>query len=74
MALAPAVIICWPSDNMVQRVTDDQERQLRIELMTVQIDLYRKQAWWEALKAVAILLSATAGWAALILTVAHFIK
>jgi hypothetical protein len=55
-------------------MSDDRERQLRIELMTVQIDLYRKQAWWEALKAVAILLSATAGWAALILTVAHFIK
>lgn len=29
---------------------------------------------WEPWKALAVLLSATAAWAALILTVAHFIK
>ena len=42
--------------------------------MSTQIDLYRKQVRWETLKALAVLLSATAAWAALILTVAHFIK
>lgn len=42
--------------------------------MTVQIDLYRKQARWEALKAMAIILSGVTAMAALILTVAHFIK
>lgn len=55
-------------------VSDDRERQLRIELMSVQIDLYRKQARWETIKSLAVLLSATAAWAAIILTVAHFIK
>jgi hypothetical protein len=55
-------------------MSDDRERQLRIELMSVQVDLYRKQARWEIYKAVAVLLSATAAWAVLILTVAHFIK
>ena len=55
-------------------MTDDRERQLRIELMTVQIDLYRKQARWEALKAVAIILTSVAAMSGVILTVAHFIK
>lgn len=41
--------------------------------MTSQIDLNRKQERWEIIKALAVLLSATA-WAALILAVAHFIK
>jgi hypothetical protein len=55
-------------------MSDDRERQLRIELMTVQIDLYRRQARWETLKALAVLLSTATAMAALILTVAHFIK
>jgi hypothetical protein len=42
--------------------------------MSVQVDLYRKQARWEVYKALAVLISATAAWAAIILTVAHFIK
>ena len=55
-------------------MSDDREQQLRIELMTVQIDLYRKQARWETLKSLAVLLSTMTAMAALILTVAHFIK
>ena len=55
-------------------MTDDREWQLRIELMTVQIDLYRRQARWEALKAVAIILISVAAMSGVILTVAHFIK
>jgi hypothetical protein len=42
--------------------------------MRTQIELYSRQARWETFKAVAVLLSATAAWAALILAVAHFIK
>jgi len=42
--------------------------------MTTQIDLYRKQARWETIKALAILLSTMTAMAALILTVSHFIK
>ena len=42
--------------------------------MRAQIDLYTKQARWETAKAVATLLTMTAAWAGLILTVAHFIK
>jgi hypothetical protein len=42
--------------------------------MRAQIDLYAKQARWETLKALAVLLSAIAAWAALILTVPLFIK
>jgi hypothetical protein len=52
----------------------DEEKRLRIELMRTQIDLYTRQARWEALKAVAIFLSTATAMAALILTVAHFIK
>jgi hypothetical protein len=52
----------------------DEEKRLRIELMRTQIELFTRQARWETLKAVAVLLSATAAWSALILTVAHFIK
>ena len=62
------------TDAEAARVSDDRERQLRIELMSVQIDLYRKQARWETLKALAVLLSTMTAMAALILTVAHFIK
>jgi len=42
--------------------------------MTVQIDLYRKQARWETLKALAVLATAVTAMSALILTVSHFIK
>jgi hypothetical protein len=42
--------------------------------MRTQIDLYRKQAWWEAIKAVAIILTAVVAMSGLILTVSHFIK
>lgn len=52
----------------------DEEKRLRIELMSTQIDLYRKQARWEALKAVAVILAAVTAMAGLILTVSHFIK
>lgn len=55
-------------------MSDDRERQLRIELMSVQIDLYRRQARWETLKALAVLATAVTAMAALILTVSHFIK
>lgn len=55
-------------------VSDDRERQLRIELMSVQIDLYRKQARWEVAKAVAVFATAVVAVSALILTVAHIIK
>ena len=55
-------------------MSDDRERQLRIELMSVQIDLYRRQLWWEALKAVAVILTSVAAMSGVILTVAHFIK
>ena len=48
--------------------------QLEVELMKTQIDLYRQQARWETAKALAALLTMTAAWAGLILTVAHFIK
>jgi hypothetical protein len=58
----------------VDPLSDDREQQLRIELMTTQIDLYRRQARWETLKALAVLLSTAMAMAALILTVAHFIK
>ena len=55
-------------------MTDDRERQLRIELMTVQIDPYRRQAWWEALRAVAVFITAVVAVSGVILTLAHFIK
>jgi hypothetical protein len=42
--------------------------------MRTQIDLYRKQAWWEAVKAVSIFATAVVATAGLILTVSHFIK
>jgi hypothetical protein len=42
--------------------------------MRTQIDLYRKQAWWEATKAVAVILTAATAMAGLILAVSHFIK
>jgi hypothetical protein len=42
--------------------------------MSVQIDLYRKQARWEAIKAVSIFMTGVVAVAGLILTVAHFIK
>jgi hypothetical protein len=42
--------------------------------MSIQIDLYRKQARWEAIKAVSIFMAGVAGVAGVILTVAHFIK
>ena len=52
----------------------DEEKRLRIELMRTQIELYTRQARWETLKALAVLLSTMTAMAALILTVAHFIK
>ena len=55
-------------------VSDDRERQLRIELMTVQIDLYRRQARWETLRAVAVFITAVVAVSGVILTLAHFIK
>lgn len=49
-------------------------RRVGVELMSTQIDLYRKQARWEALKAVAIILTSVAAMSGVILTVSHFIK
>jgi hypothetical protein len=42
--------------------------------MSVEIDLYRKQARLEVWKAVAVFVSAVVAVSALILTVAHIIK
>jgi hypothetical protein len=40
---------------------DDQERELRIELMTVQIEHYQQQIKWEPWKAMATAFAAGAG-------------
>jgi hypothetical protein len=60
---------------------EDVERQLRIELMTVQIDKarvdiekLRAEMRWEPWKALASLLTAVAAMSAVILAVAHFIR
>jgi hypothetical protein len=42
--------------------------------MSVQIDLYRKQAWWEAIKAVSIFMTGVVAVAGLILAISHIIK
>jgi len=51
----------------------DEERQLRIELMTTQIEKLRQEMRWEPWKAVAGILAATAAIAGVILGVAHLI-
>jgi hypothetical protein len=41
-------------------LTDDEEKQLRQELLMVDLDLRRKQGFWETPRNIAILLGATA--------------
>jgi hypothetical protein len=59
---------------MYTTAMNDEEQRLGIELMKTQIDLYRQQARWETLKAVATFATAVVATAALILAVAHIIK
>ena len=42
-------------------MSDDIERQLRVELMTVQIKLFSEQVKWEPWKAMAVAAGAGAG-------------
>jgi hypothetical protein len=44
----------------VSEALDDEERQLRMDLMRTQIDLLAKQSRWEVPKALAAFLGATA--------------
>jgi hypothetical protein len=41
-------------------MTDDEEKQLRQELLMVDLDLRRKQSFWETPRNLALLLAATA--------------
>lgn len=40
---------------------DDEERQLRVTLMRADLDLKRKQSFWETPRNIALLLTAVAG-------------
>jgi len=51
----------------------DEERELRIELMTTQIEKLRQEMKWEPYKAIAAILAATAAMAGVILGVAHLL-
>lgn len=60
---------------------DEEEQQLRIEMMETQIDnnrvnieRLRQEMKWEPLKALATILGGVAAMAGVILAVAHFIK
>jgi hypothetical protein len=51
---------------------NDEEQRLGIELMKTQIAPYRKQERWEIIKSIATLLTMTAAWAGIMLTIVHF--
>jgi hypothetical protein len=51
---------------------NDKEQKLGIELMETQIDLYRKQARWETIKALATFITAVVAVAGIMLAIAHF--
>ena len=60
---------------------DEEEQQLRIEMMETQIDnnrvnieRLRQEMKWEPLKALATIIGGIAAMAGVILAVAHFIK
>jgi hypothetical protein len=45
---------------MFRMLTDDEEKQLRQELLVADLDLRRKQSFWETPRNIALLLAATA--------------
>jgi hypothetical protein len=52
-------------------VTDDEERELRIAVMQADLDLKRKQSFWEPLKALAAFAAGVAVFGGLVLAVAN---
>src|SRR5580704_910553 len=45
---------------MFRMMTDDEEKELKQELLMVDLDLRRKQSFWETPRNIALLLAATA--------------
>lgn len=52
---------------------DDEERQLRIELMQTQIEHFRRQMRWEPYKAIAAIVGASAAMTAATLALAGWL-
>lgn len=52
----------------------DDERQLRIELMRTQIDLYRSQHRWEVWKALAAMIAASAVFAGSVIGLSNWLR
>jgi hypothetical protein len=58
---------------MSEEESDTEEQQLRIELMSTQIDKFRQEMRWQPWVALATILASTAAIAGIILAVAHII-
>ena len=54
-------------------MTEEEERELRINLMQTQIELYKAQLRWEPWKAVAALFAASAVFAGSVLAVSSWV-
>jgi hypothetical protein len=54
-------------------VTDDEERELRINLMQTQIELYKAQLRWEPWKALAAMVAAAAVFMGGVLAVSNWV-
>ncbi len=57
---------------MADTTRNQEEQDIRIEMMAAQRDMAQRQFKWETLKAVAIIGATTAGMAGAMITVAHW--